>query len=550
MDYRNKIIYQIYPRSFCDSNGDGIGDIQGIISKLDHVKSLNVDLIWLSPVYCSPNSDFGYDVSDYYDINPEYGTMADFDQLIKECDKRDMGIIMDIVANHTSDQHPWFKEAIADVNSPYRDYYFFKTSETDKEPNNWISNFGGSAWQKDPLVENGYYLTSFSPNQCDLNWENSNIKKEVIKILKFWLSKGVKGFRFDVINTISKTEGLPSHNPNKKGYQFAGIPHYVSLPKSHEYIKEVFKEVRKEYDFFSVGEGMLMNKQDAALYCGEDRGELDMMFNFDLELMNCGDLGKYDFRKLYFWKVSDMKHIINSWQKDSIDNHYWIANFTNNHDFPRMMSRYGNDSEYRYECAKSLLLLNLTLRGTPFIYQGEEIGMTNLKLKREQWQDFEAKNVYIELKNMFHVPEKLREKIVSYMTRDNARTPMQWDETENGGFTTGTPWLPVNPNTKMFNVKEETINPNSILNSYKFITNYRKSSDVLNYGDFKPILEKHKQIIAYSRYYKGSKVTVLINYSDSVARHNYQYPNKPVYNNYADLTDGILKPYQAIMFEI
>ncbi|MFQ8583930.1 MAG: alpha-amylase family glycosyl hydrolase [Holdemania massiliensis] len=296
MDYKNKVIYQIWPRSFQDSNHDGIGDLRGILQRLDHLQDLGIDLIWLSPVYCSPNTDYGYDISDYYSIHPDFGTMDDFDALLAECKKRGMGIIMDLVANHTSDQHPWFQACLNDVNSPYRDCYYFREGIGSKEPNNWISMFGGSAWTKDPLKPQSWYLTTFTPHQCDLNWENPRVREEVANVMRFWLEKGVSGFRMDVINTIAKQPGLPSWHPEKKGYQFAKDL-MTNLPKSHEYIQELIGKLSPDFDFITIGEGMMADN-DAWLYAGEDRGELNMMIMFD-RICHCGPLGKYDFRKLY-----------------------------------------------------------------------------------------------------------------------------------------------------------------------------------------------------------------------------------------------------------
>ena len=376
MDYKNKVIYQIWPRSFQDSNHDGIGDLRGILQRLDHLQDLGIDLIWLSPVYCSPNTDYGYDISDYYSIHPDFGTMDDFDTLLAECKKRGMGIIMDLVANHTSDQHPWFQACLNDVNSPYRDCYYFREGIGSKEPNNWISMFGGSAWTKDPLKPQSWYLTTFTPHQCDLNWENPRVREEVANVMRFWLEKGVNGFRMDVINTIAKQPGLPSWHPEKKGYQFAKDL-MTNLPKSHEYIQELIGKLSQDFDFITIGEGMMADNDACALYAGEDRGELNMMIMFDLHLQDCGPLGKYDFRKLYHWTIPGFKSIIFRWQSDSQKRNHWVANYMNNHDQPRSISRFGNDSRYRIESAKAFALMNLTLRGTPLVYEGEEMGMTN-----------------------------------------------------------------------------------------------------------------------------------------------------------------------------
>lgn len=549
MDFKNKVIYQIWPRSFQDSNQDGIGDLQGILSRLDHLSELGVDFIWLSPIYCSPNTDYGYDIRDYYQINPEFGTMEDFDTLLAACKKRNIGIIMDLVANHTSDQHPWFKACLEDPNSPMRNRYFFREGKDGKEPNNWISCFGGSAWQKDPCKENGWYLTTFTPHQCDLNWENETVRKEVANIMRFWLNKGVSGFRLDVINTIAKKEGLPSWHPEKKGYQFAK-EYMVNLPKSHDYIQELIEELAKEYDFITVGEGMMADEAACALYAGEQRKELNMMIMFDLHLQDCGPLGKYDFRKFYRWSIPGFKEIVFRWQRDMQKKHYWMGNYMNNHDQPRTISRFGNDNVYRMESAKAFALMTLTLRGTPFIYQGEEIGMTNCLLEIEEWRDFEAINIYSTLQSMMHLPAFIAKKIVQRMTRDHARTPMQWDNSPNAGFTTKESWIKVNPNYQKINLADDKANPNSIFHAYKALIGLRKNHAVLSNGDFTPILEDHKKIIAWLRSNAQETLQIMINMSSKTAHYSCNDLGDVLFNNTSHFESGKLSPYQAVMIKI
>ncbi len=549
MEYKNKVVYQIWPCSFKDSNNDGIGDIQGIISKLDYIASLGVDLIWLSPVYASPNTDYGYDISDYYSINPEFGTMKDFDELLFKAKEKGLGIIMDLVANHTSDKHDWFLNAVSDVNSPYRDYYFFKKSDTKNEPNNWISIFGGSAWQKDPLVENGYYLTTFTSNQCDLNWKNENVRKEVAKIMKFWLAKGIAGFRMDVINTIAKKEGLPSFQPEKKGYQFAK-EYMCNLDLSHEYIKEMISDVSKEYDFITIGEGMLADEKACAMYAGEDRNELNMMITFELLLQDCGPLGKYDFTKLYRWTIPNFKSIIYRWQTDMQNNNYWVANYMNNHDQPRSISRFLDDKKYREESAKAFATLTLTLRGTPFIYQGEEIGMTNLILEKEDWRDYEAINIYTTLQSMMHLPAWISKKVVQRMTRDHARTPMQWSSNQYGGFSESQPWIKVNPNTNEINVENELMKNNGILAYYKKLIQLHKELETLQTGAFDPYLADHKQVLGYKRISVNQTLIVLINLSSKIAKLPSAIEGKLILDSHDNPNALELAPYESRIIEL
>ena len=549
MDYKNKVIYQIWPRSFQDSNHDGIGDLRGILQRLDHLQDLGIDLIWLSPVYCSPNTDYGYDISDYYSIHPDFGTMDDFDALLAECKKRGMGIIMDLVANHTSDQHPWFQACLNDVNSPYRDCYYFREGIGSKEPNNWISMFGGSAWTKDPLKPQSWYLTTFTPHQCDLNWENPRVREEVANVMRFWLEKGVNGFRMDVINTIAKQPGLPSWHPEKKGYQFAKDL-MTNLPKSHEYIQELIGKLSQDFDFITIGEGMMADNDACALYAGEDRGELNMMIMFDLHLQDCGPLGKYDFRKLYHWTIPGFKSIIFRWQSDSQKRNYWVANYMNNHDQPRSISRFANDSRYRIESAKAFALMNLTLRGTPLIYQGEEIGMTNCRLEKDEWRDYEAINIYSTLQTMMHLPKFIAKKVVQRMTRDHARTPVQWDESDYAGFSDHQPWIKVNPNYKQINLKKDLVLETSINRWYKQVIALRKAYTALNTGVMEPVLKNHKQILGYVRKDDKAEFLVLINLSSSLARFNLKTEGSILMDSYPDPQPQLLRPYESRVIQI
>ena len=546
MEFKNKIIYQIWPRSFQDSNNDGIGDLNGIRQRLDYLASLKIDMLWLSPVYCSPNTDYGYDISDYYQIHPDFGTMAEFDALVDEAQQRGIGILMDLVANHTSDQHPWFQACLQDPNSPYRSCYYFRQGQKGAEPNNWISCFGGSAWQKDPLCPNSWYLTTFTPHQCDLNWENPLVRREVENIMRFWLKHGVCGFRLDVINTIAKQQGLPSWHPEKKGYQFAK-EYMTNLPRSHDYIQEVIRNVQADYDFITIGEGMLVDQAACALYAGKQRKELNMMLMFDLHLQDCGELGKYDFRKLYRWSIRGFKKIVFSWQQDMQKQHYWLGNYLNNHDQPRTISRFGNDRRYRRESAKSFALMTLTLRGTPLLYQGEEIGMTNCRLRPEEWRDYEAINVYSTLQTMMHLPAFVARRIIQRMTRDQARTPVQWDASKGAGFTQGTPWIKINPNFRQINLQAEEARPDGIVHAYRQLILLRKQYACLNTGSMTPILIRHRQILAYQRQDEQHTLLILINMSAKKARYPAIQAEEILFNNSSSFTAGILLPYQSVL---
>ena len=514
----HSVVYQIWPRSFMDSNDDGIGDIKGILSRLDHVKQLGANQIWLSPVYQSPNHDYGYDVQDYYSIQPEFGTMADMDELIRACHERGIELIMDLVANHTSDQHPWFQAALRDVNSKYRDYYFFREGKQNKEPNNWISLFGGSAWTKVAGEENRYYLSLFTPNQCDLNWRNPELRTEIHKIMHFWLDKGIDGFRMDVINMISKVPDLVDKNPHKKGYQFADDL-IISRPESFDYLMEMYDKVMLDKRGLFIGEGVLINPMSAKRYSGKDTKMLDLMFHFDTVLIGCGPLGKYDFRKFYRWTIKEFKAIYFKWQLASLNDAFYLGNFLSNHDNGRAVSRFGDEKKYHRESAKALNLLTLMSRGTPFIYQGEEIGMTNLKLEQEDWRDFEAINDYVVLQEMMHLPRFFAEKIVQKMTRDNARTPMQWTNEVYAGFSKSKPWIKVNPNKNDINVLDQVSDEDSILVFTKQAIELYKSDETFAFGDVRPYLIKHPELLAFERV-GLQHYLVLINLS----KHNIHFP--------------------------
>lgn len=531
---REKVVYQIWPRSFYDTNADGIGDLRGVIVKLNYLKELGVDLIWLSPIYASPGVDFGYDISDYYSINPEFGDMADFEELVSAAKALGIGILMDFVPNHTSDKHEWFQKALADKSSPYRDYYYFKDGKNGgtEPPNNWLSFFGGSAWSKDEK-SGQYYLTSFAPQQCDLNWDNPAVREEMKKQLLFWVEKGVAGFRIDVVNTIKKTEGLPDAgcavSPAgdlklpKNGLQFPS-EHICSLPGVHDYLKELNEAVFGKHDLFTVGEGVMVGIDDTPLYSSDERNELLMMFNFDLPGLGLGPLGKFDFRKLYRFTPLDFKNTVIRWQTAMCEKDGWVGNYLSNHDQPREVSRFLDDKKYRRESAKTLCLMNMTLRGTPFIYQGQEIGMTDCDFSdMADWRDCEAFSAYKALQGMMHLPAAIAKKIINKMTRDNARTPVQWSSSRNAGFTLAAkPWIKLNPNYREINVEDDLRSTESIIAFYKKAIALHKELPMLTWGGFKAIDELNKNVLCYIRSddesENGAKLLVALNLTKKTTR--------------------------------
>lgn len=544
--WKESVVYQIYPRSFMDSDNDGIGDIKGITSKLDYLKNLGIDVIWLSPVFKSPNDDNGYDISDYEDIMDEFGTMSDFDELLSEAHNRGIKIIMDLVVNHSSDEHKWFVEARKSKDNPYRDYYIWRDGKDGSTPNNWDSIFSGSAWEYDEET-NQYFLHLFSKKQPDLNWENENLRQAVYSMMKFWLDKGIDGFRMDVCNLFSKAEGLP--DIGEEGPE--GI--YMNGPKIHDYLHEMNKEVLSKYDIMTVGETPGVSPKHARDYVGEDRDELNMVFHFELmDLPNASD--KF-YKKPY--KLTDIKKIFMKWY-DGLENIGWNSLFMNNHDQPRMVSRFGNDSKYRIESAKMLATLIHTFKGTPYIYQGEEIGMTNIYFDDiKKYRDIETINYYNEkIKNE---DEKSLIERIKITSRDNARTPMQWDDSLNGGFSKSTPWIDVNPNYKQINVKESLEDSNSIFNYYKELINLRHNNDTIVYGDVKLIYPENESIFAYTRNLDDEQLMVVLNFYENEI--DFKIPDnididklEIILSNYKDKViknETIkLRPYEAIVYKV
>ncbi|MDX1665692.1 MAG: alpha-glucosidase [Saprospiraceae bacterium] len=500
--WKESVIYQIYPRSFNDSNGDGIGDLRGIAQKLDYLKELGVDIIWMSPVYQSPNDDNGYDISDYYSIMDEFGDMSDFDELLEGIHKRDMKLVMDLVVNHTSDEHEWFQESRKSPDNPYRDFYHW----VEEKPNDWKSIFGGSAWQWDEEA-GAYYLHLFTVKQPDLNWENPQVRKEVYKMMRYWLDKGVDGFRMDVIPFISKRPGYPVADTDDF-YEIINTV-YANGPRVHEFLREMNEEVCSRYDITTIGEGVGINPEQANLYVGEDRNELDMIFHFGHVAIDNGPGGKFD---IVDWPLTKFKDIFTTWH-EAVGERGWVNVYLDNHDFPRMVSRFGNDDEYRAESAKLLATLILSLRGTPCIYQGSEIGMTNVAFESfDDYRDIETKNIYREYKQAGKDLDELL-KAVHRQGRDNQRTPMQWDDGEHAGFTDGTPWIKVNPNHKEINVKDALADPDSIFYYYRKMLDLRKAHPTLIYGEYEVIDERSEELYAYRRWDKGGEYFVCLNFT-------------------------------------
>lgn len=534
--WHSSVVYQIYPRSFKDSNGDGIGDINGIREKLDYLKELGIDVIWLSPVYKSPNDDNGYDISDYYDIMDEFGTMEDMDNLLKEANERGIKILMDLVVNHTSDEHKWFIEAKKSKDNEYRDYYIWRDSVDGNEPNDLGSTFSGSAWQYDETTGQ-YYLHLFSKKQPDLNWENGKVRNEVYKMMNFWVDKGIGGFRMDVIDLIGK---VPDEMITGNG------------PKLHEYLQEMNKAALEGKDLLTVGETWGATPDVAKLYSNPERKELSMVFQFEhIGLDQIEGKEKWDVKSL---ELLDLKKVLSKWQTE-LEGQGWNSLFWNNHDLPRIVSRWGNDKEYRIESAKMLATLLHGMKGTPYIYQGEELGMTNVRFDDiNDYNDIESLNMYKDRLSKGYSHNEIMESIYA-KGRDNARTPMQWDDSENAGFTTGTHWLAVNKNYDKINAKQCLQDENSIFNHYKKLIDIRKNNDTIIYGDYKLLCEDDENIFAYVRELNGDKILVVCNFYDKDVEFKFEGDfnySKVLLSNYNDSSKMIeklkLRPYEAVMY--
>lgn len=500
--YKNAVVYQIWPRSFCDGNGDGIGDLQGVLDKMDYLEDLGINCIWFSPLYPSPNADFGYDISDYKSINPEYGDLDLFKKVLDEAHSRGIRVIMDLVVNHTSDEHKWFIES-QNPDSPYHDYYFWRKGKGKRPPNNWLSCFEGGAWEYNERLDE-YYLHVFAKKQPDLNHDNPRVREEVKDIMRFWLDMGVDGFREDVITFISKKEGLPNGFPIPSA---CGIENYMDGPHIHEYLQE-YREVTDNYDCFTVGEAPMMTPEKALKYIDESHKELDLMFHFQHMEADCFIM---DFFQTKF-NLKKMKRAFSSWQ-EKINGKAWNTLYIENHDHPRIISRYGSE-KYRTESGKMLANMYMLQQGTPFIYQGQEIGMVNTRLESlDEYVDCFVKNNYAVGMKM-HLGEKRCFENAVKSTRDNSRTPVQWDSTENAGFSTGAPWFPVNKNYKEINARAEAENPNSILNHYKALIKFKKENEVAIYGDYKEHYKNSDKLFVFERNYNGKRLLVINSFTE------------------------------------
>lgn len=537
--WKEAVVYQIYPRSFADSNGDGIGDLRGIIEHLDYLENLGVDVIWLSPVYASPNADNGYDISDYYAIMEDFGNMDDFDELLQKAHEHHLKIVMDLVANHTSDEHQWFINSKKSKDNPYHDYYIWKD-----QPNNWGSVFGGSAWQYDENL-NQYYLHNFAIKQPDLNWENPKVREGIYKMMKWWCDKGIDGFRMDVISMISKDQSFPD-GPVPEGSEYGdGTPYVVDGPRIHEFLQEMNHEVLSKYDLFTVGEAPGIPVDRALKYVEGDRHELEMLFTFDHVSLDGGEYGKWSDKRT---DLVDLKKTLMKWIK-ACEKNAWNSLYLDNHDQPRAVSRFGDDrEEYREMSAKCLALTLHMMRGTPYVYQGEELGMTNYQFTSiDECRDIEEINTYKDLVDDRHIytgEQMLR--YISSKGRDNARTPMQWNDHDQAGFSSGTPWINVNPNYKTINAAAQVDDENSVYNFYKELIKLRHTYDVIVYGDMELLEPDSHELFAFTRTLGDQTLTVLANWTDHEVTHNIPVSGQILIANDEELIPHKLKPYQAI----
>ena len=549
--WKEAVVYQIYPRSFMDSNGDGIGDLQGIIHSLDYLADLGVDVIWLSPIYDSPNDDNGYDIRDYQRIMKEFGTMDDFDMLLEQAHQKGLKIMMDLVVNHTSDEHEWFVKSRQNTDNPYRDYYIWREGKkSGLEPNNWESCFSGSAWQYDETREM-FYLHLFSKKQPDLNWENSRVRHAVYDMMRWWCDKGIDGFRMDVINMISKDEELPD-GKNINGLFGDFSPYVMNGPKVHEFLREMHDEVLSHYDLMTVGETPNVTTEEAKKYAGEETNELNMIFQFE-HVEFGGEIGKWTDKKI---ALVELKRIMSKWQTE-LEGHAWNSLYWNNHDQPRAVSRFGDDRpQYREISAKMLATCLHFMKGTPYIYQGEELGMTNYPFSQiDQFKDIESINAYKEIVGNQRLEHDQMMSCLRFKSRDNARTPMQWSNNKQGGFTTGKPWLPVNPNKDEVNAEVEVNNPNSVYHYYKKIIQLRKKHSIIVYGDYELLEERHEQLFVYRRCLENEHLLVLCNFSDEVIKYKMpmqleQY-DVIITNNQRKVLESEmeLQPYEAFVIK-
>lgn len=552
--WKRSAVYQIYPKSFLDTTGNGLGDINGIIAQLDYLRELGVDVIWLTPIYASPEKDNGYDISDYYAINPQYGTMEDFDKLLDEAHRRGIKVIMDIVVNHTSTEHPWFQQSCSSLDNPYRDYYIWREPNNGQEPNNWQSKFGGSAWKYDEKTKQ-YYLHLFDVTQADLNWENTDVRQEVYQMMNFWLAKGVDGFRLDVINLISKDQNFP--NDSGENAQADGRKHYTDGPRVHEYLHEMNQEVFARHDTMTVGEMSSTSIEECIKYTRPERQELNMTFNFHHLKVDYPGGEKWAKAEFDFIKL---KQILSEWQIRMHDGEGWNALFWCNHDQPRIVSRFGDSGKYRVESAKMLGTTIHMMQGTPYIYQGEEIGMTNPEFDQiADYRDVESLNMYNLLREQGKSHDTIMD-ILKQKSRDNSRTPMQWNRSAHGGFTKGTPWIQAASNYPDINVEAALQDQDSIFYHYQKLIQLRKQYDIITYGDYRLLLADHEQIFAYARQWQNETLLVVNNFyrepvtltADEIGMSPEHGKGGVLLSNYDGSPEEFralqLRPYESIVY--
>lgn len=550
--WKESVVYQIYPRSFCDSNGDGIGDLNGITGKLDYLKELGIDVIWLSPVYKSPNDDNGYDISDYQAIMDEFGTMEDFDRMLATAHEKGIKIMMDLVVNHTSDEHKWFIESRKSTDNPYRDYYIWRPAKEDGSlPNNWGSCFSGPAWEYDKTTDM-YFLHLFSKKQPDLNWDNPAVRQDVFDMMNWWLKKGVDGFRMDVISLISKEPGLPDKETGINGYATFNVS--ANGPHVHEYLQEMRQKALNNADTITVGECSGVTLEEAKKYARSDEKELNMVFQFEhMDVDSDEKAGKWTTRKM---DLRNLKKILTRWQK-GLQDIAWNSLYWENHDQPRSVSRFGNDSdEYREISAKMLATCIHTMQGTPYVYQGEELGMTNCPFNTlDNFRDLESINAFHELTEQGKMTEEDMMAAIGYKGRDNARTPMQWDDSAYAGFSTTNPWIMVNPNYTKINAKDQVNREDSVFKYYQKLIKLRHESELIVYGTYDLILDDDKDIYAYIRTLGDEKLIVYCNFSENTREVELpeEFVNKKVLiSNYSDAKANqkiTLRPYEAIVIQ-
>ena len=550
--WKESVVYQIYPRSFCDSNGDGIGDLNGITGKLDYLKELGIDVIWLSPVYKSPNDDNGYDISDYQAIMDEFGTMEDFDRMLATAHEKGIKIMMDLVVNHTSDEHKWFIESRKSTDNPYRDYYIWRPAKEDGSlPNNWGSCFSGPAWEYDKTTDM-YFLHLFSKKQPDLNWDNPAVRQDVFDMMNWWLKKGVDGFRMDVISLISKEPGLPDKEPGINGYATFNVS--ANGPHVHEYLQEMRQKALNNADTITVGECSGVTLEEAKKYARSDEKELNMVFQFEhMDVDSDEKAGKWTTRKM---DLRNLKKILTRWQK-GLQDIAWNSLYWENHDQPRSVSRFGNDSdEYREISAKMLATCIHMMQGTPYVYQGEELGMTNCPFNTlDNFRDLESINAFHELTEQGKMTEEDMMAAIGYKGRDNARTPMQWDDSDYAGFSTANPWIMVNPNYTKINAKDQVNREDSVFKYYQKLIKLRHESELIVYGTYDLILDDDKDIYAYIRTLGDEKLIVYCNFSENTREVELpeEFTNgKVLISNYIDAKVNhkiTLRPYEAIVIQ-